>query len=81
MRPEMKGPSDISDLLSGLKTMSVSMPNQSQSQSQNQTPLPATISVKKSADASQKSSASNKPTIPKTPRKQKSDKNTVSLDI
>jgi hypothetical protein len=79
MRPEMKGPSDISDLLSGLKTMSVSMPNQSQSQ--NQTPLPATISVKKSADASQKSSASNKPTVPKTPRKQKSDKNTVSLDI
>jgi hypothetical protein len=73
LRPEMKGPSDIGDLLSGLKTMSVNMPppaGQSQSQSQNGPPPP--ISVKK---------APTQTSGNKTPRKQKSDKNTVSLDI
>ena len=65
MRPEMKGPSDISELLSGLKTMSVTMPATA-------TPTAAqvqSIPVKKSSSTG------------KTPRKQKSDKNTVSLDI
>ena len=76
LRPEMKGPSDISELLSGLKTMSVSMPSQSASasastSSSNNGPPPP-ISIKKTE---------SKPTAPKTPRKQKSDKNTVSLDI
>jgi hypothetical protein len=71
LRPEMKGPSDISELLSGLKTMSVNMPapsskpsGQAQAQGQAQT-----IPVKKSASSG------------KTPRKNKSDKNTISLDI
>ena len=79
MRPEMKGPSDISDLLSGLKTMSVNMPTvtstgtvaspppQQQQKSQSQPPPPMT--VRKTGSTG------------KTPRKQKSDKNTVSLDI
>ena len=74
LRPEMKGPSDISELLSGLKTMSVSMPSQSSNTSatsSNNGPPPP-ISIKKTE---------SKPTAPKTPRKQKSDKNTVSLDI
>lgn len=65
MRPEMKGPSDISDLLSGLKTMSVNMPATSSS------PPPAPISTKKPEPTKASSG--------KTPRKQKSDKNTVSL--
>jgi hypothetical protein len=69
LRPEMKGPSDISELLSGLKTMSVNMPPPSV----NNNGPPAPISVKKASDA--------KPVAPKTPRKQKSDKNTISLDI
>jgi len=56
-RPEMKGPSDISDLLSGLKTKTVNV-NESAPAGNN---LP------------QKSAAK--------PRKQRSDKNTVSLDI
>ena len=82
-RPEMKGPSDISDLLSGLKTMSVSMPP----------PAPSASSSASAASASASTSTSNpsftmpKRDIPlpknnnKTPRKQKSDKNIVSLDM
>jgi hypothetical protein len=62
-RPEMKGPTDISDLLSGLKTMSVSMPSPSA-----QASAPIKIPQPKSTSANK-------------PRKQKSDKNTVSLDI
>ena len=72
-RPEMKGPSDISDLLSGLKTMAVNLPTD-------------TKTVKQPAP--EKSSPLNKPepvkkpaSTGKTPRKQKSDRNTVSLDI
>jgi hypothetical protein len=81
-RPEMKGPTDINDLLSGLKTMTVSMPNdkvgQSQSQpqqsqsQQTQSQQSQPISVKKQATT---------PSVAKPPRKQKSDRNTVSLDI
>jgi hypothetical protein len=71
VRPEMKGPSDISDLLSGLKTMSVNMPATSAAAA------PPPSSVKKTED--NKTSATSVKT--KTPRKQKSDKNTVSLDI
>jgi hypothetical protein len=71
LRPEMKGPSDISELLSGLKTMSVNMPvgaNATVSSTTNVSSAPP-IPIKKSASTG------------KTPRKQKSDKNTVSLDI
>lgn len=82
MRPEMKGPSDINDLLSGLKTMSVNMPPPSgqQAQSSGQQAQQAqanTTNVKKTGG----SGTDAKPVVPKTPRKQKSDKNTVSLDI
>jgi len=72
MRPEMKGPSDISDLLSGLKTMSVNMPTVTSTGTvASPPPLPnAPVTVKKTGSSSGK-----------TPRKQKSDKNTVSLDI
>jgi hypothetical protein len=80
----MKGPSDISDLLSGLKTKTIniqqqqqpqqSQPQQSQSQSQQQS-RNNTLSVQELNDISE-----IKQPI-KTKRKQKSDKNTVSLDI
>jgi hypothetical protein len=75
MRPEMKGPADISDLLSGLKTMSMNIPQDSTKtvstfQNDNNIVLP------KSKKSSQGHSSSGK-----TPRKQKSDKNTISLDI
>lgn len=74
MRPEMKGPTDISDLLSGLKTMSMNMPPETiktVSTTQNET----TTGLPKSKKSQGHSSSG------KTPRKQKSDKNTVSLDI
>ena len=61
-RPEMKGPSDISNILSGLKTKTVSMPPPQQS------PL-------------QQMKESNNSSEQRTKRKQKSDKNIVSLDI
>jgi hypothetical protein len=63
-RPEMKGPSDISDLLSGLKTKTVNMPPPPQQQQQQQPDI-SMPSFKSPAKA----------------RKQKSDKNTMSLDI
>lgn len=66
-RPEMKGPTDINDLLSGLKTMSVNLPTPDKSQA----PTPPEKTPRKPAAASSG----------KTPRKQKSDKNIVSLDI
>jgi hypothetical protein len=82
MRPEMKGPSDINHLLSGLKTMSVDMSqsntsniktvlsdNDSNSNSNSNISLPKPV---------KKSSSSHSG---KTPRKQKSEKNTVSLDM
>ena len=89
-RPEMKGPSDISDLLSGLKTMSVNMAPPSSQQSQSSAPASASASAASaSASAAPAPALSVKKEIPmpknsmvnKTPRKQKSDKNIVSLDI
>jgi len=75
MRPEMKGPTDISDLLSGLKTMSMNIPQDNTktvSTTQNET----TTGLPKPKKSPQGHSSSGK-----TPRKQKSDKNTVSLDF
>jgi hypothetical protein len=77
-RPEMKGPSDISDLLSGLKTKTINIQQSQQQpqQSQQQQQLKNnTLSVQELNDISE-----IKQPI-KTKRKQKSDKNTVSLDI
>ena len=70
-RPDMKGPSDITDILSGIKTKTIniqpSVPNQNDS---------STISIN---DLKELQSDAN---IPKrSGRKRKSDKNTVSLDI
>ena len=73
-RPEMKGPSDISDLLSGLKTKTINI-QQQQSQNQNTQQSQNTLSVHELNDISE-----IKQPI-KTKRKQKSDKNTISLDI
>jgi hypothetical protein len=83
-RPEMKGPSDISDILSGLKTKTiniqessapapVSVQRQNTSASQNEN---STISI---SDLKELQSEGNMPK--KSKRRQKSDKNTLSLDI
>jgi len=70
-RPEMKGPSDISDILSGLKTKTINIGEQS-----NQDNNSSTISIN---DLNELQSGGNVPK--RTKRKPKSDKNTVSLDI
>ena len=66
-RADMKGPSDITELLSGLKSKTVELPKEKNSSS--------TVSIKDLKEMENE-------TMPKrSKRKQKSDKNTVSLDI
>jgi len=88
-RAEMKGPSDISDILSGLKTKTINIQvaggssqqqqqqqQQLQQQSQQQQFNDSTISI---SDLKELQDAGNMPK--KSRRRQKSDKNTLSLDI
>ena len=72
----MKGPSDITDILSGLKTKTINIkdpPPPSQSQPNNDS---STISI---GDLKELQSNGNMPNRSK--RRQKSASNTVSLDI
>jgi hypothetical protein len=78
-RPEMKGPTDINDLLSGLKTMSVNLPPPTDTNKSQQTPAPLNKSA--APEKTLRKPTSSGASSGKTPRKQKSDKNTVSLDI
>jgi hypothetical protein len=73
-RPEMKGPSDINDILSGLKTKTINI--QEAAPYDNNTNDNSTISI---SDLKDLQSNSNLPK--KSRRKQKSASNTVSLDI
>jgi len=73
-RPEMKGPSDISDILSGLKTKTINIKEQTQSQGQNNDS--STISISELKDLQ---SDGNMPK--RSGRRKKSASNTVSLDI
>ena len=79
-RPEMKGPSDITDILSGLKTKTINIqepPAQQQNQSQMQNLNDSsTISI---TDLKDLQGDGNMPK--KSKRRQKSASNTVSLDI
>ena len=73
-RPEMKGPSDISDILSGLKTKTINI--QSSPQTQTNQNDSSTISFNDLKDIQ------NEGNMPKrSGRKKKSASNTVSLDI
>lgn len=74
-RPEMKGPSDISDILSGLKTKTINI-QESQSQQPMQNMNDSTISI---SDLKELQGDGNLPK--KSRRRQKSASNTVSLDI
>jgi hypothetical protein len=70
-RPEMKGPSDISDILAGLKTKTINIQEASNDNNNS------TISI-----SELKELQAEEITMPKkSKRRQKSDKNTVSLDI
>jgi hypothetical protein len=79
-RPEMKGPSDISDLLSGLKPKAPQQQTQTQQQRQSQ---PSDENIKLNTVNLDTINIEELDTVkqPKTRRKQKSDKNTISLDI
>ena len=82
MRPEMKGPSDIDELLSRLK---VAPSGNSGNSASNDKPVVYATPQKSASSSSRNNSASNKGgkdnVVPKVPRKQKSDRNIVSLDI
>ena len=74
-RPDMKGPGDINDILSGLKTKTINI-QQPPMQSQAYTNDSSTISIHDLKDLQGEGN------IPKrSKRRPKSDKNTVSLDI
>jgi hypothetical protein len=83
-RPDMKGPSDISDILSGLKTKTINIQETQQSQQQNMNNMNnmnntndnSTISIN---DLKDLQSGGNMPK--KSKRRQKSSSNTISLDI
>jgi hypothetical protein len=83
-RPEMKGPNDISDILSGLKTKTINIQesnNQTSNQRQEQktginTNDSSTISIN---ELKELQSENNVPKRSK--RRPKSDKNTISLDL
>jgi Family of unknown function (DUF5767) len=76
-RAEMKGPSDISDILSGLKTKTINIQEQPQPQNNSiNINDSSTISI---SDLKELQADGNMPKRSK--RRQKSDKNTVSLDI
>ena len=72
-RPDMKGPGDISDILSGLKTKTINISEAPQRDDDNNS---STISIN---DLKEIQTDANVPKRSK--RKSRSDKNTVSLDI
>jgi len=76
-RPEMRGPSDINNILSGLKTKNVNITPSSSSANANQASEDkgSTISISELKDLQN----DNMPN--KTKRKPKSERNTISLDI
>ena len=82
-RPEMRGPSDLGDLLSGIKTKTIDISKTSATQPQMMSEIRGT---KDEDNISQMSTdtmsvAANGVKKPRKPRKPKSDKNTVSLDL
>ena len=72
-RPDMKGPGDITDILSGLKTKTINISEAPQRDDDNNS---STISIN---DLKEIQTDANVPK--RTKRKPRSDKNTVSLDI
>lgn len=72
-RPEMKGPSDISDILSGLKTKTINIQEPPQQAATNDS---STISI---SDLKEMQTEGNMPK--RSGRRKKSASNTISLDI
>jgi hypothetical protein len=83
MRSEMKGPSDISDILSGLKTKSINIQNTDMSTPSNNNQQTYTADNSTISISDLKSLQSEGGNMPKKSnrRKKQSASNTVSLDI
>jgi len=80
-RPDMKGPSDISDILSGLKTKTIDISTVSPKQ-QTRDIIIEDINNNSTISIDDLKSIQNDGNIPKRSRRRpKSDKNTVSIDI
>jgi hypothetical protein len=78
-RPDMKGPSDISDILSGLKTKTIEI---TPSQNKNKDIVLEDVNNSSTISLDDLKSIQGDGNVPKrTRRRQKSDKNTVSLDL
>ena len=75
-RPDMKGPSDLSDILSGLKTKTINIQQQQQQQQSNKPQDSSTISI---SDLKELQTGGNMPK--RSGRRKKSDSNTISLDF
>ena len=72
-RPEMKGPSDISDILSGLKTKTINI---------QQPPTPTNINDNSTISINDLKDLQSEGNMPKrSGRRKKSNSNTISLDI
>ena len=71
-RPEMKGPTEVNNILSGLKTRQINLGNDKANDKEKNNL--STISIEDLKDLTSTN-------LPKSKRKQKSDKNTISLDI
>jgi hypothetical protein len=76
-RPDMKGPSDISDILSGLRTKTINISEAPQQTNTNTTSIQDSSMISLEDLKSIQSDAN----VPKRTRRKKSDKNIVSLDI
>ena len=80
-RPEMKGPSDISDILSGLKTKTINIQEPLQTNQNNQPPVNGSNSTISIEDLKELQGQSDINMPKRSKRRQKSASNTVSLDI
>ena len=84
-RPEMRGPSEVNNILSGLKTREIDItpPSVKESSTKPESTINTTTTDKNNLSTISiedlRDLASTK--LPKSKRKQKSDKNTISLDI
>jgi len=88
IRPDMRGPTDISNILSGLKTKSIQVQQQSQQpqqqsqQSQQQSQQSQAVEDKTSTISISDLKELQNDNLPhKSKRRQRSDKNTVSLAL
>ena len=81
LRPEMKGPSDISSLLSGLKTKTVTVDSGIKNQSSGAVGGGGSGAGGSAISASDLNEMKNDNMPSKSKRKQKSDRTSISLDI